>query len=527
MIPRPYTRLILFLIAIAAAPGCSEPVPPTPEPLEPDPWPTAQWSRSAPEEEGVDSSRLVSLLEQIASRTVAMHSLLVARHGRLVLDVHFFPYDGSRAHDLGSVTKSLTSTALGAALQNGYVAAVDTPVVSFFPDRMIANDDDRKRAMTLTHALTMTSGLACESGPGEPTLLEMQNSSDWLGFALDRPMDQQPGTAFRYCSPVSHLISGVVQSVAGQPTDVVLRDRVLGRIGVEEMVWPRDPQGVTHGWGDARLRPPDLARLGLLFLHRGRWDQDRILDAGWIERATSHQVAASDGPAEGYGYQWWTATGGAFYASGRGGQYLYVAPALDLIVATTGSAAPEELAQFEELLRTELLPAIVSNDPLPPNQDGKARLDGLVSAAALPPRPQATQPPPPIAAIIGGKTFSAMPNALGWDAFTLSFAGEEALIALELGGTRQLLSVGLDGVPRVTRGIRFATGPRYEDSDVALEGRWIDDASLQITFDTIDRIDAGTLTFTFADGAANVDLYERTFLLTHFTFRAEERSPSP
>jgi hypothetical protein len=286
-------------------------------------------------------------------------------------------------------------------------------------------------------------------------------------------------------------------------------------------VWPRDPQGIAAGWGDARLRPPDLARVGLLFLRGGRWVDRRVLPASWVERATRDH-AAPGGPADGYGYQWWMSASGGYYASGRGGQYLYVVPALDLVVVTTGSASPAMLAGYGDLFRSALFPAIVSDAPLAADAAAATRLAERVAAAAQPPPAVAPDPAPPVAAAVGGRRFAAAANALGWEVLALALGGAAGTLELTVGGARQSLAFGLDGVPRVARGVRFAGPARYADTDVALRGRWLDATTLELEFDTIDRIEAGTITLSFVDGGAaiDVDVYERTFFQGHFRFRA-------
>lgn len=135
----------------------------------------------------------------IAAANLDVHSLLVARHGKIVLDAKFFPYDGVRPHDIASCTKSLTSTAVGIALSTGELDSLDSTLLSYFPEYVVDNDSAEKRAMTLSHALSMTSGFDCVNTPTELTLIQMQSSADWVGFALDVPMAGPPGQSFRYC----------------------------------------------------------------------------------------------------------------------------------------------------------------------------------------------------------------------------------------------------------------------------------------------------------------------------------------
>lgn len=486
-------------------------------------FPTDEWRHATPEETGIDSIALAGALEGALDDGLHLHELLVVRNEAIVLDARFFPYDGARPHDVASCTKTLTSLAVGAALESGAIASLDAPVLSFFPDRSIAHDDPRKRAATLEDLLTMRSGLDCVAEPAEPTLAAMVASPDPVQFTLDLPMVADPGTTWSYCGPASHLSSAVVGVTTGMPEDEWLRTRLFDRIGVGEVVWPRDAQGVAHGWGDARLHAEDLARLGLLLLHGGEWDGARLLDPAWVSAATTNRVGSA-GPANGYGYQIWVAGGGGFYANGRGGQFVYVQPDEDLVIVTLGSASPDELPRWIEVLGE--IRAGLHEGPLPASSAGEARLAAAVARAATPPAPLPVAPLPVMGEQISGVEHSIASSPIGWERFTLRFAADHASLTVTVGGAPSTFEVGLDGVPRVTRGGRLGTDPRHDDLDLAATGGWTSEDTFEIAFDTIDRVDAGTLTFTFDDEGATIDLFERTYLLTHLPFEAT-RTPGP
>jgi CubicO group peptidase (beta-lactamase class C family) len=172
--------------------GCSTP----PAPIhvsDPMYWPTAEWRKSAPEAQGLDSEKLADMLDAVRTRGIPIHSLQVIRNGYLALDTYFYPYNSHDLHDTASVTKSVTATLVGIAVAQGLVPSVTTPLLSMFPGRAIASRDSTKDAVTLEDLLTMRPGLACEEVPGEPTLHEMRQHADWLQFMLDRPMARASG----------------------------------------------------------------------------------------------------------------------------------------------------------------------------------------------------------------------------------------------------------------------------------------------------------------------------------------------
>jgi CubicO group peptidase (beta-lactamase class C family) len=308
-------------------------------PPEPDYWPTRGWRTSSPESQGLDPKQLEAMLNLIREEKIPLDSITVVRHGYVVLDVTFPPFDASDLHELHSATKSITSALVGIALNDVNMSA-DTSVVELFASRPIARIDERKQSMTLKHLLTMTGGLdwnewnaAYESGTGNNLVLMIETAPDWTQYVLDRPMAAKPGETFLYNSGASHILSAVVTEISGQPASEFAAERLFTALGIHEFEWAVGPEGVAAGWANLRLHPEDLARIGMLYLHRGTWDGQQIVPADWVEESTTDHV--SD-PAYEYGYQWWLdrADGYAFMA-GRFGQVAIVAPDQDMVVVFT------------------------------------------------------------------------------------------------------------------------------------------------------------------------------------------------
>lgn len=487
-----------FVLLVALASGCSDSSPAA----RVDPV-----GRSTPEAQGIDALRLRLLVADLASRDLGLHSLMVMRHGNIVLDALFFPYDGKRPHDIASCTKSLTSTAIGSLLRSGELKSLDQTLLSFFPERTIANDSADKRAITLANALSMTSGFDCVAQP-ELTLTQMQSAPDWIGFALDVPMAGPPGQSFRYCSTVPHLLSGVVSRSSGKPLDQLLTERLFEPLLAEPPVWPRDPQGISHGWGDARLKPEAMARFGQMLLGGGKFGDTRVLDKSYVDLATTNR----DGtllPPPGYGYGIWIGGSGSFYANGRGGQQVIVVPFLDLVVVTTAAESPEQEQALMQRLNGELARGL-SDTPLEPNPVADSDLADTLAQVASAPSPVPIPPAPPTASTVSGVRYHLGSNILGWDSIALTFSNGEASLSASMGSSTLTAPIGLDAVPRITRGVRFATPERYADIDVAMTGRWLDASTFEVTFDTIDTIEAGTLRFTFDGTGTQIALHERT-----------------
>lgn len=322
-------------------------------PPEPDYWPTHGWQTASPESQGIDARRLEAMLSLIHKERIPLDSLTIVRHGYVVFHETFPPFEPGDLHELHSATKSITSALVGIALSDARSAeatrlSVNTPVLEFLLARRAANLDERKRAMTLEHVLTMTTGLdwtewgaAYESGTGNDLVTMIDTAPDWTQYVLDRPMAADPGTTFLYNSGASHLLSAIVTDLSGKEAADLAAERLFTPLGIHDFEWVTGPEGVTAGWANLRMHPQDLAKIGLLYLQRGAWDGQQIIPEDWVEASTIDQVRD---PRYEYGYQWWLdrADGYAFMA-GRFGQVAIVAPKHDMVIIFT-SHLPDSIS---------------------------------------------------------------------------------------------------------------------------------------------------------------------------------------
>lgn len=214
----------------------------------PDYWPTGGWQTSTPEEQGFDSVKLAEGLLSMQDAGIPIHSLMLVRDGKVFLEAYFYPYDGKVPHNTGSVTKSINTTLIGIAADKGKLS-LDDRMVSFFPEYTIANLDDRKKAITIGHLASMSAGMACSGLPDELSVMEMEASPDWIQFALDRPMEYEPGTHWNYCGLWMHLLSAILEKATGMPTQEFARINLFEPLGIQAGTWPDDPQGVNMGAG--------------------------------------------------------------------------------------------------------------------------------------------------------------------------------------------------------------------------------------------------------------------------------------
>ena len=466
-------------------------------------WPTHGWQRSSPEAQGMDSKVLAEAFDYIRQHQIPIHSLTIVRNGFIVLDVYFWPFQNGQLHDLASVTKSITSTLVGIAIGQHKLSGVNQLLVPLFVRRPVANRDARKGRITLEHLLTMTSGVDCV-GSHEVTLAEMLRSSDWVQFMLDRPMRDEPGSRYEYCSGGMHLLSAVVAQATGENTLDFARRELFGPLGIENVGWPADPHGIPHGWGDLRLQPRDMAKLGYLWLHGGSWEGLQIVPAEWITAATTVHSHPGLSSGQEYGYGFWIyprRTPPIFEALGRGGQRISVVPKQDLVVVFTGGTfEPGDIGNF-------IGRSIKSGRPLPEDSAGTARLAAAIADASKPPAARLASAPPALAAAVSGKRFILDTNSIGLASLSLTFpGGAEARVSLELGGHLEQRPVGLDGVPRVSPNGRFGL-------PVAVSGAWDGGSTFVLTYDEVGNINAVRLRLTFSGNDVKVEMSERSGLI--------------
>jgi CubicO group peptidase (beta-lactamase class C family) len=207
---------------------------------------------------------------------------------------------------LKSITKSVTSLLVGIGVDRGWIADIDTPVFTYFPEYNDVRTPEKEQ-IRLTHLLTMSAGLVWnERLPwNDPTNNErqMDEAGDPYRYALAQPVARSPGQVYNYCGAAPTLLQGVLQKTSGKALDEIAREASLEPLGITDVEWTRFPNGDVRGYGGLRLRPRDLAKIGQLVLNRGIWHGRQIIPADWITESTTPQING-----EGiflYGYLWW------------------------------------------------------------------------------------------------------------------------------------------------------------------------------------------------------------------------------
>jgi CubicO group peptidase (beta-lactamase class C family) len=309
--------------------------------------------QAAPASVGLDSTKLEALFAEVAANdpkvrgAPLIHSILVARHGKLVAERYFAGYSPERLHELRSLSKSFASLLLGAARVHGLRISGDATLSALMPQyRDLFSQEPSKGRLTLEQLLGMRSGLACdefdESSPGNEDRMQTQtNQPDWYRFFLRLPVVKPAGTSYAYCSAGTHVAAGAIAAAAHRRALSLFDQWIAQPLRISTYSFPLDPRGRAYFGGGTHMRPRDVIKIGQLVLDHGRWAGRQIVDPDWLERSTS---CPSSEPrcSEGFGWHFNTIeTNGRRYreieANGNGGQLLMIYPELDMTIVITAA----------------------------------------------------------------------------------------------------------------------------------------------------------------------------------------------
>jgi CubicO group peptidase (beta-lactamase class C family) len=310
----------------------------------------------------MDADLLAAMVEAIEDEDYDVDSVTVVRNGYVVLDEYFRHFEPNTKHIIHSCTKSIVSALIGIAIEQGYIEGVDQLVLDLFPGYTADNLDADKQAMTLDDLLTMSSGLECRDSYlyDWRGLYEMGDSDDWVQFVLDLPMSEAPGTHFEYCNSGSFLLAAIVQEATGVSALEFAQEHLFGPLGITDVHWPANPAGINIGWGEMRLQPHDMAKIGYLYLHGGQWEGEQVVPADWVQASTQAHIHAAT-LFDDYGYQWWVDDDGYYMAVGYAGQFIYVLPDEDMVVVFTSDLEESDFYVPYTLLNEYIIPAATGN----------------------------------------------------------------------------------------------------------------------------------------------------------------------
>jgi CubicO group peptidase (beta-lactamase class C family) len=402
--------------------------------------------RSSPESQGVSSSEILEFILEAEKRNAGLHSVMIIRHGRVVAEGWWAPYQADIKHGLFSLSKNFTATAIGLAIQEGKLSLEDK-VVSFFPEDLPEKVDENLAAMRVRDLITMSGG------HGSDTLFPLLNtkSGTWAKTFLSIPLKYKAGTRFVYNTGSTYMLSAIITKVTGQPMIDYLRPRLFEPLGIEGANWDSDPQGISFGGAGLRLKTEDIAKFGQLYLQKGLWNGKRILSEKWVDEATSFQIAndetgtptkkEEDDIKQGYGYQFWLSrpvAQGAYRSEGAFCQYSIVMPKQDAVIAITAEGISTK--RVMDLCWDILLPAM-KDGLLPANLPAEKKLtEKLKSLKLVPPQ---SKPNSIISNSVSGKIYKIESNTSNIENISFYFEKDLTVFTLRDNKSEYRIKCGL------------------------------------------------------------------------------------
>ncbi|MCB9252355.1 MAG: serine hydrolase [Flavobacteriales bacterium] len=316
------------------------------------------WLISSPEQSGINRKKLEELIGEIEYDNPELNSLVVARHGKIIVDEYFNGYHPDSLQKIWSVTKTITGIIVGIAADNNLLSEKDS--IYKHLDPYIHKFDSSKKAITVEHLLTMTSGLEwVELGGPNSAGFKLAYSKDWIDFTLSQPLIKVPGTCFNYSSGNTMLLAPIIKSSTGTQVKEYADEFLFVPLGIAKYQW--DKQGefwnktqggelpgakkpvdlkfkksffeYTNTGSGLRMRSRDLCKIGQLYLNNGKWNGRQVVSEEWIKRSRVPHFGNSN-----YGYLWrLTSIGNSicYYATGFGLQRIFVFPEKDLVIVMT------------------------------------------------------------------------------------------------------------------------------------------------------------------------------------------------
>jgi CubicO group peptidase (beta-lactamase class C family) len=452
--------------------------------------------RSTPEAQGISSAAIQSFVQAADSGIDGMNSFMLVRHGRVVAEGWWGPYDARTPHVLYSLSKSFTSTAVGMAIAERKLS-LDDEVLKFFPNEAPAQPSANLRAMRVRDLLRMNSGHVTE-----PRLFGQVDSSmrsaTWVKRFFEHPVTYKPGTHFLYNSPATYMLSAIVQKVTGQTVLDYLEPRLFVPLGIQKPTWVASPEGISAGAYGMSVRTEDIAKFGQLYLQKGVWNGQRIIPAAWVDEATALQTSNGSSPRsdwdQGYGYQFWRSRHG-YRGDGAFGQYMLILPQYDAVVAITSGV--RDMQAVMNLVWDKLLPEMKAA-PLAPNAVAQRELTAKLGALTM--RTSPGKPTSPLASAVSGRWYELPENPRGIRAVSLDLSSSAPALLVRTASGETRTPFGLGKWVRTRTG--FANGMERmlsvpEQPQVAASGAWTADSVFRVKLVAPETPFYSTMDFRF------------------------------
>jgi CubicO group peptidase (beta-lactamase class C family) len=497
--------LSIMMVLLCLAPACSLVQQGKTEETVATNFPNNEWQSSTPEEQGLDSTLILQMFQEIQDKNIDIHSVLVVRNGYLVTEAYFDPYTQNTKHPVYSVTKSVLSILTGIAMHEGHIDRADQNVLDFFPEIAANVTDENVRDLTIEHLLTMSAGYNTTTTLPAELLHQKDDSFDTVDHILTyNSILQKPGTTFFYDSGLPHLMSAIIQETTGISTLEYAQEELFGPLGITGVTWETDPRGIPLGNTGLMLSSRDMAKLGYLYLNHGKWNDEQIVPARWVDQSTTKHIETkglmNEAEDDGYGYFWWIYPYGGYSAHGFGGQYIFVVPKLNLVAVFTSGLADPDFPTPRRLIEEYILPAAKSPHALPPSQ-AASDLQTYIKRIANPEVQPASLPA--IAYRISGKAFQITKNpGFYFEKVTLNFEDGQNLY--------RSVTTWPDGeydvLGRMDNRFHLNELTHPQVIQVAVKGYWQDEKTFVETLKVLSQLDSVIHTYTFDGDSVTIDV---------------------
>ncbi|WP_248927083.1 serine hydrolase domain-containing protein [Paenibacillus hamazuiensis] len=443
--------------------------------------------RVKPHQAGVAAEGIDRFLDLVADKQINLHSFMLLRHGKVAAEGYFRPFDGRMLHNIYSVSKSVTSAAIGIAIGEGLLSLEDH-IVDFFPEKLEGGGavHPYTARMKVKHLLAM----ATVHPKSTDTTVD-----DWVKSFLTTPPTHPPGTIFAYDTTGTHTLCAIIQKLAGTSLHEYVKSRLLEPLGIGEIEWETCPMNINKGGGGIKCRTEDMARFGQLYLQKGVWNGRQVLPEGWAELSTARHIDNSNSTflldgKKGYGYQFWRSRHNSYCAFGMGGQFVVVIPEKDAVfVSTANTLASRDGHQLIlDCLWEALYPALSDRPPQDAALEERVaqRLEKLTLIL-----PAGTPESAASRRLAGGARYALAENPFGFEACEFVFAAEgEGEVRFHGGAGQADIRFGLN---------RWVTGDSFKGSPYAGGATWVDDRTLVLQIQLLSRLQMYTVTCRFDD----------------------------
>lgn len=465
--------------------------------------------RSIAELEGVSSENIMTFIESVEKKQLGLHSLMIVRHGKIIAEGWWDPFNPELKHMLYSLSKSFTSTAIGLAVTEGRLT-VEDKVISFFPEYIPQTISPNLAAMRVKDLLTMNTGHSKDTMG-----LMRASKQSWIKKFLSLPVEHTPGSYFFYNSGATYMLAAILQKLTGKTLLDYLTPGILNPLDIEGADWEISPEGIHTAAYGLRVTTEDIAKFGQLYLQKGVWNGKRLLPEKWVEEATSFQVsnAALSGKDEnsdwqqGYGYQFWRCRHNFYRADGAVGQFCIVMPAHDAVIAITSETTNMQGIMNE--IWNLILPGMNAG-VLPQNQQAQSALKKKLSSLSL--LPSSTVTSSSKQATISGKKFILEKNGMHAKEIILLFNTKSCMFTLKDNKGDHTILCGLDhwiksetvmpgDPPNLVNGHNKIT----TKAKVAAAGVWKDENTFEMTWLFFETPHGDTVTCHFENNSLRLE----------------------